>query len=196
MTFVLGLTGSIGMGKSTTARMFAEAGVSVWDADATVHRLYSTDTPVTRAIAELVPEAVCNHKVDRAVLKDAIARDADLLGKLGAIVQPEVSADRARFVAAADTRIVLIDHPLLFESGTYADCDAVVVVTVDAKEQRRRVLGRGTMTEDMLETILAKQMPDAEKRARADYIIETTSLDAARDQVQDVIAAIRGQRDA
>lgn len=196
MTFVLGLTGSIGMGKSTTARMFSDAGLDVWDADATVHRLYSTDNPVTRQIASLVPGSVQDNSVDRAVLKQAIAQDPKLLSRIEAIVAPHVAADRDAFIAGAASDIVVIDHPLLFESGTHAKCDATVVVTVDAQEQRRRVLERGTMTEQMLDTILAKQMPNADKIALADYVIETTTLDAARKKVGEVIARIRGKTDA
>ena len=197
--FVLGLTGSIGMGKSTTARMFADADIPVWDADATVHELYSTDTPAVRQIAEMLPQAVENHTVNREVLKAEIAKDKTILPKLEMIVQPLIHNSRTAFINNAARNgddIVVIDHPLLLESQTDRYCDAVLVVTADAGEQRRRVLDRGTMDEATLDIILAKQMPDAEKRKRADYIVETTTLDAARAQVQAVIDQIRGREHA
>ncbi|MDA9789481.1 dephospho-CoA kinase [Amylibacter sp.] len=191
--FILGLTGSIGMGKSTTAQMFADAGIPVWDADATVHQLYSGDTPAVRQIAQMIPNAVENQIVNRDVLKAAIARDKTILSTLEAIVQPLIAASRADFIASATTDIVIIDHPLLLESKSDRYCDAILVVSVDASTQRQRVLDRGTMDAQTLDIILAKQMPDAEKRKRADYIVETTTLDAARAQVQTVINQIREQ---
>ena len=191
--FILGLTGSIGMGKSTTAQMFADAGIPVWDADATVHQLYSGDTPAVRQVAQMIPSAVKNQIVNRDVLKLAIAQDKTILSKLEAIVQPLIAASREAFIVSATADIVIIDHPLLLESQSNRYCDAILVVSVDAKTQRTRVLDRGTMDESTLDTILAKQMPDAEKRTRADYIVETTTLDAARAQVQTVIKQIREQ---
>ncbi|MEJ6708523.1 MAG: dephospho-CoA kinase [Amylibacter sp.] len=191
--FILGLTGSIGMGKSTTAQMFADAGIPVWDADATVHQLYSGDTPAVRQVAQMIPSAVKNQIVNRDVLKSAIAQDKTILSKLEAIVQPLIAASREAFIVSATADIVIIDHPLLLESQSNRYCDAILVVSVDAKTQRTRVLDRGTMDESTLDTILAKQMPDAEKRTRADYIVETTTLDAARAQVQTVIKQIREQ---
>jgi dephospho-CoA kinase len=194
--FVLGLTGSIGMGKSTTALMFADAGIPVWDADATVHELYKGDTPAVRQIADMIPTAVENQKVNRATLKAFIAKDQSILQKLEAIVQPLIAESRANFIANSDSDIVIIDHPLLLESQSDKYCDAILVVTVDAETQRDRVLSRGTMDQATLNIILAKQMPDAEKRKRADYIVETTTLDAARAQVQTVITQIREQLNA
>lgn len=194
--FILGLTGSIGMGKSTTAQMFADAGIPVWDADATVHQLYSGDTPAVHQIAQMIPNSVENQTVNRDVLKSAIAQDQSILGKLEAIVQPLIAASRADFIANATSDIVIIDHPLLLESQSGRYCDAILVVSVDAKTQRQRVLERGTMDAQTLDIILAKQMPDTEKRARADYIVETTTLDDARAQVQTVINQIREQLNA
>lgn len=197
--FVLGLTGSIGMGKSTTAQMFADTGIPVWDADATVHDLYSGDTLAVRQIKQMIPAAVIDNTVDRAVLKAAIAKDSTILQKLEAIVQPLISESRQRFIDMATINsadIVIIDHPLLLESRSDAYCDAVLVVTADATEQRRRVLERGTMDAATLDIILAKQMPDTEKRQRADYIIVTTTLDAAQAQVQTVIQQIKDSRHA
>jgi dephospho-CoA kinase len=194
--FVLGLTGSIGMGKSTTAQMFADAGIPVWDADATVHDLYTGDTPAVRQIADMIPEAVENQTVNRETLKAFIVKDQTILQKLEMIIQPLIAASRNNFIATATSDIVIIDHPLLLESRSDAYCDAILVVSVDAETQRDRVLSRGTMDAATLDIILAKQMPDAEKRKRADYIVETTTLDAARAQVQTVINQIREQLNA
>ena len=194
--FVLGLTGSIGMGKSTTAQMFADAGIPVWDADATVHDLYTGDTPAVRQIADMIPEAVENQTVNRETLKAFIVKDQTILQKLEMIIQPLIAASRNNFIATATSDIVIIDHPLLLESRSDAYCDAILVVSVDAETQRDRVLSRGTMDAATLDIILAKQMPDAEKRKRADYIVETTTLDAARAKVQTVINQIREQLNA
>ncbi|MDQ2065184.1 dephospho-CoA kinase [Xinfangfangia sp. CPCC 101601] len=194
MSFVLGLTGSIGMGKSTTAQMFADAGIPVWDADATVHRLYAPGGAAALALAKALPQAMdANGGVDRAALKAMIAADPKVLEQLNSIVHPLVSADRARFLAESTAPIVLLDIPLLFEGGSDQLCDAVVVVTAPPEVQKARVLARNTMTLAMLETILARQMPDAEKRARADYIIQTTSLAEAAKAVEDVLADIRSK---
>ncbi len=189
--FVIGLTGSIGMGKSTTARMFADAGLPVWDADEAVHRLYAEGGAGVPAIGEIRPEAIRNNAVDRAELKAWIAQDPTALEKIERVVHPLVAADRARFLATCDSDIAVIDVPLLFETGMETSVDAVVVVSAPAEEQRRRVLNRAEMDPDTFATILAKQLPDAEKRKRADYVIETTSLEAARAGVQSVIADIR-----
>ncbi len=194
--FLLGLTGSIGMGKSTTAQMFANEGVPVWDADAAVHRLYAKDGAAVEAIASLCPEAIRDGAVDRDALKDWIAKDASALRKIEAAVHPLVAADRRRFIADhSDARVILLDIPLLFETGSAGTMDAVVVVSAPAKVQRARVLERGTMSEDQFNLILSKQVPDAEKRAKADYIIETTSLEAARTAVQDVLKDIHRRLD-
>ena len=192
MTFRLGLTGSIGMGKSTTAAMFAAEGIPVWDADATVHRLYATGGAAAAAIAQAFPLAMAaDGSVNRDSLRALIAADPAVLDRVNALVHPLVAADRAAFLAAAKADIVLLDIPLLFETGAETQCDAVAVVTAPAEVQRTRLLARRTMSEAMLETLLARQMPDADKRARADYIIETLTLDSARSAVKDVIADIR-----
>ncbi|WP_333817836.1 dephospho-CoA kinase [Tabrizicola sp.] len=193
MSFILGLTGSIGMGKSTTAAMFAEEGLPVWDADATVHRLYAPGQPAALAIGQLFPSAIDeNGGVNRATLRALIQSDASLLDRLNAAVHPLVAEDRAQFLTAnASAEIILLDIPLLYESRIDTACDAVAVVSAPPDVQRDRVLARGAMTEAEFQTLLARQMPDAEKRARADYVIATTSLEAARQAVKDVLADIR-----
>ena len=191
--FVLGLTGSIGMGKSTTAKMFEEAGIPVWDADVKVHQLYTGDTPVVQQIANIFPDAVENKTVNRETLKDLISKDKSVLQTLEKIVQPMISVSRNNFIASANNDIVVIDHPLLLESRSDSYCDAILVVSVDAETQRNRVLSRGSMDAETLDVIIAKQIPNAEKCKRADYIIETKTLEAARAQVQNVIKKIREQ---
>lgn len=193
MTFRLGLTGSIGMGKSTTAALFAAAGIPVWDADATVHRLYAPGGAAVGAIATLFPDAIENGAVSRARLRDLMTGDPHVLDRLQAVVHPLVAEDRAAFLAACKADIALLDIPLLYETGGQRACDAVVVVTAPPDVQRARVLARGEMSAAEFEMMLSRQMPDAEKRARADYIIETTSLDSARCAVEDVLADVRGK---
>ena len=191
MSFLIGLTGSIGMGKSTTARLFADAGCAVWDADAAVHRLYAKGGAAVAPMAQAFPEAVIDGAVSRDVLKTIIARDATALRRIEQIVHPLVGQDRAQFIEAAAADIIVLDIPLLFETGGDARVDATVCVTVDAETQKARVMCRGTMSEAQFATILAKQMPDADKRARADYVIVTDTPDHAAAQVRDVLADIR-----
>lgn len=189
--FRLGLTGSIGMGKSTTAAMFADEGLPVWDADAAVHRLYGPDGAAVAPIAALCTKAKTPQGLDRAALKDWIASDPTALSQLESVVHPLVAADRDAFIASAQTDIVVLDIPLLFEKGTEAQMDATLLCTAPAAMQKARVLARGTMTNAQLETILARQMPDSEKRARATHIVETLSLDSTRAYVRALIAHIR-----
>lgn len=193
---IIALTGSIGMGKTTTAAMFADAGVPVWDADAAVRRLYAPGGTAVEPIRALRPEAVVNGAVDRAALKTWIAADPDALTRINAAVHPLVAADRARFLATTEAELVVLDIPLLFETGADAEADIVVTVTAPPEVQRARVLGRGVMDEATFDTILARQMPDAEKRRRADVVIETHTLEQARAAVQKVIDAARGAQDA
>ncbi len=194
--FLIGLTGSIGMGKSTTAQMFADLGLPVWDADNAVHRLYGVGGAAVAPLQALYPDAVVDGAVSRDVLKAWIADNATALGQIEQIVHPLVAADRAAFIADAQSDIVLLDIPLLFETGSDHQMDAVVVVTAPAEIQRTRVLERAAMTPAQFEIILSKQLPDAQKRQRADYVIETTTLEDAKSQVQMVLAQIKGQIDA
>ena len=191
MTFRLGLTGSIGMGKSTTAAMFAEQGCAVWDADAAVHRLYSAGGAAVAPMALAFPEAIVDGAVSRDRLRGIIADDPTALPRIEAIVHPLVAQDRADFAAAHVDRILVFDIPLLFETGGDTVMDATACVTVSAEIQRARVLARGSMTAQDLDRILDRQMPIAEKRARADYVIETDTLEHARAQVQSVLDDIR-----
>ena len=196
---VLGLTGSIGMGKTTTAQMFASHGVPVWDADSTVHKIYGKNGAAVQAIESLVPGSTHADGVNREALKNAISADPTVLKQIETIVHPLVAQDRQAFLVAErekGTELVVLDVPLLFETGHDALCDHVAVVTVDAKTQRERVLDRGTMSADQFETILAKQVPDAEKRARADFIIETGTLDSARKAVAMILNKLIGQHHA
>jgi dephospho-CoA kinase len=191
---VLGLTGSIGMGKSTTARMFAEAGVPVHDSDETVHRLYAGKAaPLVEAA---FPGVAADGAVDRQRLARRVLGDAAALKRLEAIIHPLVRADADAFVSrhrAAGAPLVVLDIPLLFETGGRGRVDRVVVVTAPAEVQRARVLARPGMTEAKLDSILARQVPDAEKRRLADFIVDTgKGFDAARADVRRIVAAFAG----
>ena len=196
MSFLLGLTGSIGMGKSTTAQMFRDAGVPVWDADATVHALYATGGAAVSAIASRFPSAIVDGAVDRKVLKALISQDSSIVKQLEAIVHPLVGADRQQFIEDHDDPLLVLDIPLLFETGAEVWLDAVLVVSVPAELQKERVMARGTMTDAQFATILARQMPDADKRARADYVIETRDFDQTRNQVLALIDKLKDRSDA
>ncbi|WP_375260282.1 dephospho-CoA kinase [Palleronia sp.] len=188
---VIGLTGSIGTGKSTAANLFREAGVPVWDADAAVHALYSAGGAAVEPVRALCPEAVGPNGVDRAALNDWIARESDALGQIEAVVHPLVAADRAAFIAAADSDIVVLDIPLLFEVGAAAEVDTIVVVSAPAEIQRKRVLARPGMTEERFARILAKQMPDAEKRTQADVVVPSVTIDETRVHIDRLIRSLR-----
>lgn len=191
--FILGLTGSIGMGKSTTAQMFVDEGCALWDADAAVHRLYGKGGAAVAAFAEVFPDAVIDGVVSRPALKKIIERDPSALKQIEAIVHPLVGQDRANFLAQTDADIIVLDIPLLFETGGDARVDATACVFVDDATQEARVMERGTMTHDQFLAIKAKQLPAAEKCARATYVIETETLEHARAQVQNIVATIRSQ---
>jgi len=186
---VIGLTGSIGMGKSTTAKLFAEAGVPVYDADAVVHELYEGEA--VPAIEAAFPGTTSNGKVDRAKLSARVVHDAAAMKRLEAIVHPMLGASRQKFFAdaeAAGAPVAVVDVPLLFETGGEARVDAVVVVTTSAELQRERVLARGTMDDEKFNSILTRQMPDEEKRKRADFVVDTShGLDPVRDRIRDIL---------
>jgi len=188
----LGLTGSIGMGKSTVAGMFEELGVPVFDSDAAVHRLQGDGGRLVAAIEAMFPDTTGPAGVDRTLLGEAVLADPRALKRLEALVHPAVGEERAAFLAAhADAPLVVFDVPLLFETGGAASVDKVVVVSAPADVQRARVLARPGMTEAKLDAILARQLPDAEKRARADFIIPTGgSLDEARAAVRALLSCL------
>lgn len=194
MTFLLGLTGSIGMGKSTTARLFVEEGCALWDADAAVHRLYARGGTAVEPMRAAFPDAILNDAVSRDALKAIIAADPSALKRIESIVHPLVAQDRARFRDTATADILVFDIPLLFETGGDAAMDAVACVSIPPDEQKARVMARGTMTEAQFEQIRAKQMPNDEKCARSDFVIVTDTLDHARAQVQDVVRQIRARQ--
>lgn len=197
----IGLTGSIGMGKSTVGAMFAELGAAIWDADAAVHRLYARGGQAVKKVADRFPGAIVDGVVDRAKLSSLVVGKADALKDLEQIVHPLVAADRfATHEMAENSGVpaIVLDIPLLFETGGNHWCDVVVVVSAPAEVQRQRVLQRADMTEEKFEAILAKQMSDTEKRAKADHIIPTGgTLDETRAAVEDVWREIiSGSEDA
>jgi dephospho-CoA kinase len=187
---ILGLTGSIGMGKSTTAKLFAEAGVPVYDADATVHRLYEGEA--VPLIEAAFPGTTVDGKVDRARLSARVVHDPAAMKQLEGIVHPMLGASRQKFFQEAERSgapVVVLDVPLLFETGGEKRVDAVVVVTTSPETQRERILARGTMTDEALDAILARQLPDPEKRKRADFVVDTShGLDPVRLRIRDILA--------
>jgi len=189
---ILGLTGSIGMGKSTTGKLFAEAGVPVYDADATVHKLYEGDA--APAIEAAFPGTTVNGAVDRAKLSARVVHDPAAMKRLEEIVHPMLGASRQKFFTDAESSgasVVVLDIPLLFETGGEKRVDAVVVVTTSPELQRERVLARGTMDETKLDAIIARQVPDAEKRKRADFVVDTSyGLDPVRAQIKTILAEV------
>ncbi|HEY1836275.1 MAG TPA: dephospho-CoA kinase [Rhizomicrobium sp.] len=196
--YLVGLTGSIGMGKSETAKMFARLGVPVYDSDAAVHRLYEKDGAAVAPIAQAFPGAVKDGRVDRAELSRKLAADPAGFKTLEALVHPLVGAEQRKFLekAAQDgAQMVVLDIPLLFETGGHARMDAVVVVSAPSHIQRQRVLAREGMTPDKLDQILSRQMPDAEKRAKAHFVVETDKgLERAFEDVKNVVAALHARR--
>jgi dephospho-CoA kinase len=186
---VLGLTGSIGMGKSTTANLFAEAGVPVYDADAAVHRLYEGEA--VAAIEAAFPGTTANGKVDRNRLSVRVVHDVAAMKKLEEIVHPMLGASRQKFLQDAEqagAAVAVVDVPLLFETGGEKRVDAVVVVTTSPELQRERILARPNMTGEKLQHILARQMPDAEKRKRAHFVVDTShGLDPVRARIKDIL---------
>jgi dephospho-CoA kinase len=189
---ILGLTGSIGMGKSTTAKLFTEAGVPVYDADAAVHKIYEGEA--APAIEAAFPGTTVDGKVDRAKLSAKVVHDQAAIKQLEQIVHPMLGASRQKFLDNAERSgapVVVMDIPLLFETGGEKRVDAVVVVSTDPSTQRERILARGTMTSEALDAILARQLPDAEKRKRADFVVDTShGLDPVRMAIRDILAEV------
>lgn len=191
MSFKLGLTGSIGMGKSTTAKLLAEEGCAIWDADAAVHRLYAAGGKAVAPMQAIFPDAIVDGGVSRDRLKQIITSDPTALKKIETIVHPLVGEDRAEFIATSQADILVFDVPLMFETGGNQNMDAVLVVSAPEDVQKQRVMARGTMTEEQFQAIKAKQMPDAEKRALADFVVITDTLDHAKEQVSSILKQIR-----
>jgi dephospho-CoA kinase len=189
---ILGLTGSIGMGKSTTAKLFTEAGVPVYDADAAVHKIYEGEA--APAIEAAFPGTTVDGKVDRAKLSAKVVHDPAAIKQLEQIVHPMLGASRQKFLDDAERSgapVVVMDIPLLFETGGEKRVDAVVVVSTDPATQRQRILARGTMTSEALDAILARQLPDAEKRKHADFVVDTShGLDPVRTAIRDILAEV------
>jgi dephospho-CoA kinase len=189
---ILGLTGSIGMGKSTTAKLFAEAGVPVYDADATVHQLYEGEA--APAIEAAFPGTTTGGKVDRPKLSARVVHDPAAMKQLEQIVHPMLGASRQKFFADAERAgapVAVVDVPLLYETGGEKRVDAVVVVTTSPENQRARIMARGTMSSEALDSILARQLPDAEKRNRADFVVDTSDgLDPVRVQIRDILQQV------
>jgi dephospho-CoA kinase len=189
---ILGLTGSIGMGKSTTAKLFTEAGVPVYDADAAVHKIYEGEA--ASAIEAAFPGTTVDGRVDRAKLSAKVVHDQAAIKQLEQIVHPMLGASRRKFLDDAEASgapVVVMDIPLLFETGGEKRVDAVVVVSTDPATQRERILARGTMTSEALDGILARQLPDAEKRKRADFVVDTShGLDPVRTAIRDILAEV------
>ncbi len=189
---ILGLTGSIGMGKSTTAKLFMEAGVPVYDADAAVHKIYEGEA--APAIEAAFPGTTADGKVDRARLSAKVVQNPAAMKQLEQIVHPMLGASRHQFLEAAEQSgapVVVMDIPLLFETGGEKRVDAVVVVTTSPETQRERILARGTMTPEALDAILARQLPDPEKRRRADFVVDTShGLEPVRGAIRDILAEV------
>lgn len=189
---LLGLTGSIGMGKSTTAGLFREAGVPVYDADATVHKVYEGEA--VPAIEAAFPGTTTDGKVDRQKLSAQVVHDPAAMKRLEGIVHPMLRAHQQAFLDAAErsgAAVAVLDVPLLYETGGESRVDAVVVVTTSPELQRQRILERPLMTEEKLDAILARQMPDAEKRKRADFVVDTShGLEPVRAQIRDILARV------
>ena len=189
---IVGLTGSIGMGKSTTAKLFAEAGVPVYDADATVHKIYEGEA--VAAIEAAFPGTTVDGKVDRAKLSAKVVHDPAAIRRLEGVVHPMLRAHHQKFLDDAErsgARVAVVDVPLLFETGGERRVDAVVVVTTSPEIQRQRILSRDNMTDEKFKAILARQMSDADKRERADFVVDTShGLDPVRAQIRDILAQV------
>ncbi len=195
-TVLLGLTGSIGMGKSTTAAMFLKRGIPVWDADSTVHKLYAKNGAAVKFFNQEIPSAVSNGEVIDICLKKLIKEDINNLKKIEQIVHPLVAKDRLTFIENSkkyNAPLIVLDIPLLFETGFYKLVDYIAVVTVDYTTQKQRVLDRESMTEEMFTQILDKQVSNEEKKRKADFIIPTETIEAAESKVQEIIFQLERQ---
>ena len=196
MTFKLGLTGSIGMGKSTTAAIFADQGCGVWDADAVVHQLYAENGAAVAPLAAAFPQVVNKQSICRLALKRLISDVPDALQQIEKIVHPLVVRDRQSFIEQAEQSkqaVLVFDIPLLYETQSQQKFDAVACVYISPDEQRRRVMDRGTMTDAQFDYILSKQMPNSEKQGLSDYLIETDSVPHVMAQVAAIIKDIKDQ---
>ena len=196
MSFLLGLTGSIGMGKSTTAGFFKDAGCDVWDADAAVHRLYAKQGAAVAPLSNLFPKALIEGAISRQVLKHELQKNPDLIEQLEAIVHPLVTQDRQTFIDSAQSDILVFDIPLLFETGADAHMNAVICVTIDEEEQKKRVLEREMMSEKMFEQVKSRQWSNSQKCEKADFVILTDTLDHVHAQVDNILANLRTVKDA
>ena len=196
MSFLLGLTGSIGMGKSTTAGFFKDAGCDVWDADAAVHRLYEKQGAAVAPLSNLFPKALIEGAISRQVLKHELQKNPDLIAQLEAIVHPLVAQDQQTFIGSAQSDILVFDIPLLFETGADAHMNAVICVTIDEEEQKKRVLERGTMNEEMFERIKSRQWSNSQKCEKADFVILTDTLEHVHAQVENILAKLKAVKDA
>ena len=196
MTHLLGLTGSIGMGKSTTATMFREMGVPVWDADAVVHRLYGAGGAAVAPLAAVFPAAITDGAVSRTSLTAILRANPDALKTLEDIVHPLVKSDRDAFITTHAGSLIVLDIPLLFETGADDWLDTVLVVSAPSDVQAARVLARPGMTQETFDLIRSRQMPDTEKRTRADVVIETLTLDDTRQAVRNMIFDLTGKHHA
>ena len=193
-TIILGLTGSIGMGKTTTAKMFAKYGIPVWEADTSVHKLYSKEGEAVEHFKEKLPSSIVNNEVSRAKLKKLINDDERNLKTIETLIHPLVSNDRKRFIKAAEKKnipLIVLDIPLLFEKGHEKSVDYIAVVSVTKETQRKRVLTRNTMTPEMVDKILGIQMSDAKKRQKADFVIITNTLEQAETKVLEIITKLK-----
>lgn len=190
--FLLGLTGSIGMGKSTTATLFREAGVPVYDADATVHKVYEDEA--VAAVEAAFPGSITDGRVDRQKLSAMVVGNAEAIRRLESIVHPMLRSHQQEFLAAAKKAgapVAVLDIPLLYETGGHDRVDAVVVVTTSPEVQRARILARDNMTADKLDAILMRQVPDAEKRRRADFVVDTShGLEPVRERIREILAEV------
>jgi len=194
-TFILGLTGSIGMGKTTTAEIFRDLSIAVWDADAAVHELYTSDSKTIEKIFEIFPECVSSAGVDRNLLSNKLQKNNSLFSEIENIVHPAIREHRLAFIEACNKskqKLAVVDIPLLFETNANDWLDAVLVVTTDQENQRKRVMSRSGMNEKIFNMISERQMPDHEKKEKADYIIETKSIAHVQFEVQNLIKKLIG----